>query len=282
MMMDYSIDVTHPLVIIYDEEQFVPVSDLPTQVRFSTTASGWDIFTKTNSINASPIEVNLDEFKKRKFITASRLKSIVAKQMSGIQINEVLDDTIYVNFDRLRSKKVKLQIDPKKIELAEGYKLAGAVILEPSEAVATGPASLIRDIADEVNLKIEIKDISGKYEEELSVVTNLDKRIRLNIETVKVRLEAYKLEKVEKELKITRVNFPKKKKIKISDEKVVLTYFAREEDMALIEAQPFEAEVNFNSLNEKDKTIKITLKKVPELVQQYQFEPKTVKVSYEQ
>jgi hypothetical protein len=280
MMMDYSIDVTHPLVVLYDEEQFVPLSDLPKKVRFSTTATGWDIFTKTNAINASPIEVNLDEFKKRKYITASRLKSIVAKQMNGIQINEVLDDTIYVNFDRLRNKKVKLQVDPKKIELAEGYRLAGAIILEPSEAVLTGPASLIREVPETINLKVDIKDVSGKYEEEFPATTNLHKKIKLNIETVKVRMEAYQLEKVEKELKLVKVNFPKKKKVKISEEKVVLTYFAREEDLSLIEAQTFEAEVNFNSLNEKDKTIKITLKKVPELVQQYQFEPKFVKVSY--
>ncbi|HVD98577.1 MAG TPA: hypothetical protein VNB90_10265 [Cytophagaceae bacterium] len=282
MTMDYSIDVTHPLVVVYDEEQYIPMSKLPTQVRFSTTASGWDIFTKTNAINASPIEVNLEDFKKRKYITASRLKAIVAKQMNGIQINEILDDTIYVNFDKLKSKKIHLQVDPKKLSLAEGYRLAGSVILEPADVTATGPASMIKEVQDVVNMKVEAKDISGNFDEELPIITTLNKKIKFNVEKVRVRLEAYQLEKVEKELKLIKVNFPKKKKVKISEDKTTLIYYAREEDLLLIAAQSFEAQVDFNSLNEKDKTIKITLKKVPELIQSYQFDPKTVQVSYEE
>ncbi len=282
MMRDYSIDVSHPLVVLYDEEQYVPLSALPRRIRFSTTASGWDIFTRTNSINSSPIEVNLDDFKKRKYITASRMKSIVAKQMSGIHINEILDDTIYVHFDKLKSKKVRLEVDSKKISLEKGYRLAGAILIEPSEVIATGPASLIKEVPEVVSLKIDSKEISGKIDEDFPISTGLNKKITFNVDKVKVKLEAYELESVEKDLKLVKVNFPKKKKIKISEDKVLLTYFAREEDLGLISAQSFEAEVNFNSLNEKDKTIKITLKKVPELVQHYQFEPRVVKVTYEE
>ena len=280
MMMDYSIDVAHPIVVVYDDEQYIPLSDLPKQVRFSTTATGWDIFTKTNAINSSPIEINLDDFKKRRYITASRMKGIVAKQMNGIHINEILDDTIYVNFDKVKSKKIRLQVDPKKLSMGEGYRLAGAILVEPSDVTVTGPASLIKDVPDAVNIKLDTKEISGKYEEEVSVETNLNKRLKISTEKVKVKLEAYELEKVEKELKVVKVNFPSKRKIKISEEKVTLTYYAREEDLPLIALQSFEARVDFNSLNEKDKTIKLTLKKVPELVQHYQFDPKYVKITY--
>jgi hypothetical protein len=281
MSIDYSIDVTHPLVIRYDEEQYVPATELPKQIRFSTTASGWDIFTKTNFVNSSPIEVELEDFKKRRYITASRLKSIVAKQMNGILINEILDDTIYVNFDKVKSKRITLQVDPKKIELAQGYRLAGTVSIEPSTVVATGPSAFINDVPDVVNIKINEKDISGKYEEEIPLKTSVNKKIKWSVENVKVKFESYQLEKVEKELKLTKINFPKKKKIKVSEEDVVkLIYYAREEDLALIETQKMEAVIDFYSINDKDKTIKITLKKVPELIQSYQFEPSSVKISY--
>ncbi len=280
MSTEYSIDVAHPMVIRYDEELYIPLANPPQQIRFSTTASGWDIFTKTNFINSSPIEVELDDFKKRKYITSSRLKTIVAKQMNGIHINEILDDTIYVNFDKVKSKKVRLQVDAKKLDLSKGYKLAGAVLVEPSEAIVTGPLSLVKNVPEVVTLKMEAKDISGNYAEEIPLKTSLDKKLKFNIEKVTIKLEAYQLEKVEKELKLTKINFPKKKKIKISEEKALLIYYAREEDLPLIEAQKFEAEIDFHSINEKDKTIKITLKKVPELIQNYQFDPKTVKVSY--
>jgi len=59
-----------------------------------------------------------------------------------------------------------------------------------------------------------------------------------------------------------------------------LIYFARQEDLGLIETQKFEAVVDFFSINEKDKTIKVILKKVPEMIQNYQFEPGSIKITY--
>ena len=280
MSNDYSIDVTHPLEIQYDGEQFIPVSNLPKEIRFSTTASGWDIFTKTNFINSSPIALQLDDFKKRRYITASRLKTIVAKQMKGIQINEILDDTIYVVFDKVKTKTIKLQVDPKKVLLANGYKLSGTIMVEPSEVIVTGPSSLMKSIPDVVNLKLEAKDVSGNFEETVPVTTNLHKKLKLSNDKVKVKFETYQLEKVEVELSYTKLNFPKKKKIKILDDKVVLSYYARAEDLQMIKEQKLEALVDFKKLNEGTKTIKVTLKKVPDLIQSYQFEPAVVKISY--
>ena len=282
MTSDYSVDVTHPLVIHYEEDQYVPISDLPKQIKFSTTASGWDIFTKTNFINSSPIELDLEDFKKKKYITAVRLKSIVAKQMDGIHINEILDDTLYVNFDRIRSKKVKLQVDPKKLSLSEGYRLSGAIFVDPSEAMVTGPSSLLKNIPDVYSIKIEEKGISDKFEEEIPFNPSVPQSFKFNIDKVKVKFETFQLEKVEKELKLSKINFPKKKKITVSEESAVLVYYARKEDLPIIELQKFEAQIDFFTINDKDKTIKIKLKKVPELIYSYQFEPSTVKISYEE
>lgn len=280
MNINYSIDVTHPLIIHYDEEQYVPLDELPSEIRFSTTASGWDIFTKTNFINSSPIELELDDFKKRRYIAATRLKGIVTKQMHGIQINEILDDTIYVNFDKVKTVKIKLQVDSKKISLSEGYKLAGGILVEPSEVTISGPLSLVKKVPELVILKIEEKDISGKFDENISIRKSFDDKLKLSIEKVKVTFEAYQMERVEKELKLIKVDFPKKKAIKISDETVKLIYYVREEDVSIVEQQKMEAQVDFDDMSDNTKTIKVTLKKVPGLIQKYEFEPKSVKVSY--
>ncbi len=280
MTNDYSIDVTHPLIINYPKDEYIPLTTLPKQIRFSTTASGWDIFTKTNFINSSPIELELENFKKRRYVTSERLKTIVAKQMKGIHINEILDDTIFVNFDKLKSKKVRLQVESRKLSLAEGFRLAGDIQLTPSVVEVTGPVSMMKKVPDFFTLKIDTKDISGTFEEKLPFAPSLDKKFTYTVDKVNVKFETFQLEKIEKELKFTKLNFPKKKKIKISDDVVVLTYFARKEDLPLIEIQKFEAELNFYDLNEKDKTIKITLKKTPELILHYEFKPSTIKITY--
>jgi YbbR domain-containing protein len=280
MNNNYSFDVTHPLVIHYDEEQYIPVEELPTTIRFSTTATGWDIFAKTNFINATPIELELEDFKKRRYITAARLKSVVTKQMTGIHINEVLDDTIYVSFEKLRTKKVRLQVDTKSVPLAEGYRLAGVVLVDPSEIEVTGAASAIRNLKDVVSIELNASNITGKYDKDIALSDVLKPGLKSSKEKVNVRLEAYQLERVKKTLKLEKINFPKRKKIEIDAEKAQLTYFARKEDLPIVELQSFDAIVDFNTLNEKNKTIKIRLKKVPELVQRYYFDPEEVKIKY--
>jgi hypothetical protein len=280
MNINYSIDVTHPLVIHYDEEAYSPIGELPKEIRFSTTASGWDIFTKTNFINSSPIDLDIDDFKKRRYITGSRLKNIVAKQMDGIQINEILDDTIYVNLEKLKTQKIKLVVDSKKIELSEGYMLIGAVSVEPSEITVSGPTSKVKQLSPTVVLPIEEKELSGKYSEKIALIPLFKKDLHLSEEFVNVTFESIQLEKGSKGLKLTKVNFPKKKGVKLSASEVKLVYYGRESDMADLENTTLEAQVDFLKLNEKNKTIKVVLKNVPSRMQKYQFEPSVIKISY--
>jgi len=278
--INYSIDVTHPLVIRYDEEVNTPIENLPKEIRFSTTASGWDIFTKTNFINSSPIELELEDFKKGRYITGTRLKNIVTKQMDGIQINEILDDTIYINFEKRKVQKVKFVVNTKKINLREGYSLSGNVLIEPSEIIVSGPISRIKNLPSSVNLTIDENDISGNYNEKINVMPFFNKGLKLNEEYVTVSFESIKLEKVIKELKIVKLNFPKKKGITLSDSEVKLIYYGKESDMEALGKTMLEAQVDYSKLNEKNKTIKVSLKNVASTIQKYSFEPSVIKITY--
>ena len=280
MSNDYSIDVVHPLEIVYDEEQYIPLADPPKYIRFSSTATGWDLLSKTSFISSSPVEIDLAEFKKKKYLTGVKLQPIVQRQMRGIKINYIIDDTIFVNFDKLKQKKISLTIDSRKILLAENYKLAGSIVVNPSSVVISGPASLVNETSTKVHLKIPSKDISGSYEEEIPVSASLNKLIKSDPEKVKVKFQTIQLEKKEKEIEVKKINFPKKKKIKLSDEKVVLTYFAKEEDVERLEDIKLEVVLDYDQLNEKNKSIKPFLKEVPEAIQKYSFSPAEITVTY--
>jgi hypothetical protein len=280
MNNDYSIDVTHPVKIIYDEEVFIPLSQPPSELKFSTTASGWDIVAKTSFINTNPIEIELEEFRKNRYLPSNRLLNIVARQMKGIKVNEIHLDTLYVSFDRIKHKKVNLLVDNKKISLAEGYKLAGNINVSPAQVVLSGPASLIKNTSSNIFLTVDEKDISGDYDEDLEITTKLDKRITLNVNKARVKFQTFQLEKIEKELKLEKVNFPRKKKINLSDDKVTFVYYAREEDLPTIEKEKFVAYIDYNQLNDNSKTIKPQLRKIPDLIHKYNFAPVSIKVSY--
>lgn len=280
MSTSYSVDVVHPMVVHYDEEMYAPLSPLPTEIRFSTTASGWDIFTKTNFVNSSPIEVELDEFKRKTYLTGTRLKSIVAKQMNGIMINEVLDDTIFINVDRFRSKKINLAVSTKKLNFSEGYRLAGSVVIEPSELTISGPSTLLIKIPNTFSIPINEKNIYGTFKEQIPLTPLFDERVKLSNSKALVQFETYKLSRVEVDLTLKKLNFPKKKSISISEEEVTLIYYAKEEDLAALEKLSLKAVVDYDQLQEQSKSIKVTLKSVPDLMKSYQFEPSTIKIRY--
>lgn len=274
----YSIEVVHPLHISYDPEQYVPVSKPPEEIRFSTTATGWDLLQRTSFISSTPIEIELDDFKKRRYITANRIKPIVENQMRGIKINYVQDDTIWVDFERKRNQKIPVSLDIKKY-LAEGEELDGPVILNPKEVEVTGPGSAVRKAPSKFTLELPSKNISGEYEEEVEAKSDLDD-LKIVNPTIKVRFKTVSLEKESKELKAKRVNFPKKKTISVSAESFEVTFFFRKSDQGKWDVYKPELILDYSRLDEKKKTIRPQLKNVPEWLRSYTVEPTLTELKY--
>ncbi|MCU0428619.1 MAG: hypothetical protein MUF42_01480 [Cytophagaceae bacterium] len=275
---DYSIEVSHPLEVKYDPDLYVPISAPPKEVRFSTTASGWDLLQKTSFINSSPIEISLDEFKKRRYLSSSRLKPIVERQMRGIKINYIQEDTIWVNFEKKRNQKIKVRLQVSNY-LAEGVELDGPVIINPSEVDIIGPGSLIRKAPLLLDLSLPHRNISGTYQEDIELHSEME-GLSFKPEEVHVSFKTILLESQSDQFQITKVNFPKRKNIKLSESQVTLTLYYREGDKEKAKAFKPQVMADFNQLNEQKKTIKLQLKNTPDWLRSAKIEPSYVQIRY--
>ncbi|MCS6824687.1 MAG: hypothetical protein NZ529_10360 [Cytophagaceae bacterium] len=189
MNESYNIDVTHPLKIEYDEDEYVVMSELPRSVRFNTTASGWDLIKNTSYLSSDPIVLNLGDFKKKRYITASKLYPIVSKQMKGIKVNYIIDDTIFIDVNPLKEKKVSLYLPKDSVILSDDQLIDGPIVIEPSTVWVSGPESMINKVPAKVPLKLKIENPHSEYDETWSIETNLNPKIEVKQEKVRIRFK---------------------------------------------------------------------------------------------
>ncbi|KXK31544.1 MAG: hypothetical protein UZ12_BCD005000275 [Bacteroidetes bacterium OLB12] len=57
---NYSTEIRFPLVIEYNQSRFIPIGNLPTELRLNVNGNGWDLFRKSIGISLPQLTVNIE------------------------------------------------------------------------------------------------------------------------------------------------------------------------------------------------------------------------------
>jgi len=179
---DYSISLTFP-VRYKNIPQDKIVEKKPTQkIDFLVQASGFNIL-RARFANKE-IVLNADRLTKKRaksyyFLSRNQLGRIKKQLPSGIQLQEIVQDTFYLNLGSLASKKLPL-IANLDIDYHVGYEISGLLNIKPDSVVVSGPEDQIKNIKG-VNLEVlKLKDVKADFSKKVKVVTPS------NIKTIKV------------------------------------------------------------------------------------------------
>src|SRR5690606_11570821 len=78
----------------------------------------------------------------------SALRPSLVNSLDGLQLNFVVTDTLYFNFDRRTSKTVPVLLDPKQRVAENRFAMVGRARVKPDSIRFTGPATLLDSISD--------------------------------------------------------------------------------------------------------------------------------------
>jgi hypothetical protein len=276
----YTDDISYPIEILYDEDMIVPVSSVPVRVRLNATGEGWNFLRKAVGFNVAPITYWPQGLPKRKFITAEELLLVAKKQIDGINVNYLLEDTLFLNFDYLAHKSVALKLDMSKLSLAPDYKITDGVILKPDSIKFTGPLQKTKGLPDSIMITLPYKNIKGKFNEEVKIAYRPDPLIRMDINKVFVSFftDLYFLESTK--VNVHPLNFPSNNKVLLSQKQITLNYFVSEKDKDKSASQDFDVFLDFRKINSRDSSIVPVLLKMPDYIRDPYFSPPSVKVRY--
>jgi hypothetical protein len=165
----YTTTINFPLAFEFDRQNFIPVGGLPQSVRLNVTGNGWELFKRSTGVKMDPLEIPLERPAETKKIVGNGLNYAFSNQMTGLQINHVLSDTLYLDIEPRVGRWLKLAIDSIEYNLKEGYGLASEIAVMPDSAYVEGPERIVNKIKEPLILNIPQRNIDEQYIESIPV-----------------------------------------------------------------------------------------------------------------
>lgn len=205
----YSANINFPLAFDYNHEGYVPVTNLPEQIRINVSGIGWDLFRKSSGLKVPALVIPLERPSEIKKIVGSTLPVLFSNQLNGLQINFVLTDTVFVDIDERIKRKVRLQVDSINKYTHPDYGIVNDVIIKPDSVLLEGPKRIIDALKPVLKISLPIRNIDSNFKEEIAFQNN--KLINREPSSIEVSFDVEKLMEVSDRIQLDVINAPKRK-----------------------------------------------------------------------
>ena len=166
----YSHSVDFALNYTHKPEGMLLVDTPPEELGVRIRANGFQLL----RYQLSPKEIKIDLREVRQgnrgfFISPQSYRNQIEQQLGqGIGLLQVPSDTIFLNFQKMKSKTVPVRV-PGELDFAQNYMLDGGLILEPEQVHLLGPPSEIDSIEMVYTEPLPISGIKGDFKQELLI-----------------------------------------------------------------------------------------------------------------
>jgi YbbR domain-containing protein len=224
---NYTANVNFPLEFEYNEEAYIPVEPLPDHLTINVSGMGWDLFRRSAGLRVTPLVIPLDRPATVHKIVGSTLPALFSDQLEGLEINFVVNDTIYLNIEPRDRKWLTLRIDSIERFLRPGYGIVSPIRIRPDSVMADGPLSHISELRRSVSLVLEHRNIDEDYDEEVEVYVPGRPLITFSPPSVNVTFQVEEYVEVTDSVRLVLVNLPESAKPDLQIEKLPVTVRVR-------------------------------------------------------
>ncbi len=248
------------------------------QIRLLIKGNGFKLF--SNNLFSKKIKLSIDKYKRKKrkyyLLTDEQSSEIQNQLKSGLELLDVLDDTIHLDLGTFRTKKVPVKFT-NTIKFKLGYGLSG-VKIKPDSVVISGPQDEIDAINNLTTNSLELEDVS----EDVNIKVDLNisesfKNIKLSDKNVEAQIFIDKYTEGTFELPIKIINMPLKLDLKVYPKKVTVIYKVGLKNYSKITEDSFEVVCDYQSSLDKGLTYLVPyFKKKSNLVSSVRISPQKI------
>ncbi len=280
---DYNTIVDFPIEFTYDQEEFVPVGNLPERLQIEINGNGWDLLRKYFQVNESPFVIDLTSPSKDQFLATADLKRPLAEFISPTELVSILEDSVFFQIDPITTLSLKPTLDSSSYELADNHKIIGDVTFTPSEILLKGAKSVLESFDGEFPIRLDEDDVAEKVSKKVlvqipayleNVVTSEDESILVSFDVVSFLEGNQKLTSVKR-------NFPNSVSLENEEAPILFYYLVDSREIEPFQEIEFEAIIDYFSTNLEDSTIQIKVNPIPEYMEILRVEPSRLKIKYD-
>lgn len=268
---EYSATIRYPIVIDYDRDSYVATGESPTNVQINVSGIGWTIFRSGYLFDAEPIFIKVDNPEKDRKIVGASMFSVLSEGLSNLDLNYVLDDTLFLNVDRIVEKRVIVLVDSLGIEIANNHYIVSPLTTNHDSVTMRGPRSFVEQHGDTVIVRIDESRINTSFDADVDIEIGNELTV-LDENLLHVTFEVEKFVEVQIPIVLTKVNFPDDTLVVLRDSTLLVTYWIRESQKNIPEKNKFVIVVDYSRMVPYDSTIQ-------PLILSYPFEIKRLTIN---
>lgn len=279
---NYDARISYPIEFVFDRDSVVVMEPLPETVVIDVSSGGWNLLRKTFWFNVTPVQIELENPTDIGYYTRSSLMPIVEEQLSELDINFMITDTLHINIEEKKRKKIALTVDSLGIDLAKNHRITSAIQVVPDSVQVIGPKSFMDTIGQHFEIKLDIRDISKKFSRDIRIAIPDSELITTRPEEVKVSFDVSRFERLSVEVEVKPEGFPDDSSVYLADNKTRIFYTVSQSVGKGFGAEDFNLIADFEMLNESDSTVTTTLVDHPEQAIEIDIIPERLKVTHAQ
>lgn len=166
---EYTSNIRFPLRFDYDTVKAIPAQSPPTSLLLNVSGNGWELFREGFGYKIPSLTIPLEKPLEVKKIVGSTLLPLLANQIGKLQINYVVTDTLFLQFDQRDTHNYKLFVDLREISFSEGYGRVSPVVILPDSVKLQGPKSLLHELPDSLVITLPRKKLSSDFRELIEI-----------------------------------------------------------------------------------------------------------------
>lgn len=224
----YTTNINFPLSFEFDRSNFIPVEGLPQFVRLNVTGNGWELFKRSTGVKMDPLEIPLERPAETKKIVGAGLNYAFSNQLTGLEINHVLSDTLYLDIEPNVGRWIKVAVDSIAHNLKAGYGLVSEIAVMPDSIFLQGPERIVDKIKEPVFLVIPQRNIDEQYIEDIPVEVPFPELISRQPPSVSVMFNVEKMITVKDSISLALQNIPPAVSEVMKAEKIPVTLLVPE------------------------------------------------------
>ena len=187
---NYSIRLSYPLEVQYDNSSFVPLQPLPKRVSVNVSGNGWNLLRKSwLNFNALPVTYKVNNPNKSSYINSTTLTDQITELFPDLHVNYVVSDTFELSFERKIRRIIPIRVDSARINMGEGYVISSIINVSPSLISVDGPLSIIKAYPDTIRIQVPTPKIQNNFDESLPIPLPVSPLVQVSHRNVYISFE---------------------------------------------------------------------------------------------
>lgn len=258
----YTTLLSFPIEFQYDQDNFIPVSDLPIEVKMNVTGMGWTLIRRSAGVKVPALLLPLERPTETKKIVGSTLPILFSNQIADLQINFVATDTLTLDIEPFDGRWLPVMVDDLNNNLRPGFGLASTITLTPDSIFIQGPRRIVEALRQPYPVMLPTRNIDEP--QELVVTIPLDhKRLAVDPAQINVSFRIEKLAEVRDSVKVDLINLPARIRTAININQIHYTLQLPESTLYSYSRENIRATLDLKNLKERRSRISPTITGIP-------------------